>query len=159
MIILPALAPLSRDSSDSSTLPRTLRARSLHLRDLGNPERDPGLPEVGSSASPSLREPPPFSAFSAALLMGDECLREDTEDTLRRSPAVDECLRLKKANAIDELLSRLLPLPPGPPLPLPPTSLVAERGPHFLRFEEAIINALFLKVRGHDEDKGLGPGP
>ena len=91
---VPAFAPVSRDSSDSSTLPRTFRANSLHLSDLN--ERDPRCrAEVGlvGLASPSLRLPPPFSAcsafsaFSAALLMGEECRLDDTEDTLRRSPA------------------------------------------------------------------------
>ena len=41
--------------------------------------------------------------------MGDECLLEDTDDTLLLRPTVDECLRLKKAKAIEELRSRLLP--------------------------------------------------
>ena len=64
--------------------------------------------------------PPPASSVSlveaapllASVLIGDECLLEDTEDTLLRKFRDAECLRLKKAKAADVLRSKLeLPEP------------------------------------------------
>ena len=129
-------------------MPRTFLANNRHRSDL-KPERPPGLPDLEppgedtSVTSPSLRLPP-FSALSAALLIGDECRLDDTEETLRLSPAADECLRLKKAKAMDEDLSRPLPAPP----------LAEDLGP-FRLFEDAmIISSCPLEAAM----KQMGPG-
>ena len=92
--------------------------------------------------SPSLRLPP-FSALSAALLIGDECRLDDTEETLRLSPAADECLRLKNAKAMDEDLSR----------PLPPP-LAEDLGPFRLLDDAMIISSCPLEAAM----KQMGPG-
>ena len=67
------------------------------------------FPEGPPPSSVSLVEAAPLLA---SVLMGDECLLEDTEDTLLRKLRDAECLRLKKAKAADVLRSKLeLPEP------------------------------------------------
>ena len=100
---LPSRLLLFRGSS--STLPRTLRANSLHLKDRGKEVR--WLPTSGES-SVSLVE---VVALAASWLIGDECLLEETEDTLLLKLSEAECLRLKNAKAADGLRSRPEPGP------------------------------------------------
>ena len=75
--------------SSSSTLPKTLLANSLHLKDRG-----------------IFLLAPCASSASEFWLIGEECLLEDTEETLRRNPKVELCRRLKKAKAIELLRSK-----------------------------------------------------
>lgn len=96
-------SPFSEGSS--STFPNTFLASSLQRRERGN------LEAVGPLVSS-------LSLSDSLWLMGDECRRDETEETLLLRPILDECLRLKKAKAMDEDRSRplarlLLDMTPG----------------------------------------------
>ena len=54
---------------------------------------------------------PVLEATAALTSMGEECLLEDTEDTLLLKFSDAECRRLSQANAVDELRSK----PEDPP--------------------------------------------
>ena len=89
--------------SSSSTFPRTLWTTFFHRFEIDFGEEDEFSAVL--SLFPVLLEA--TEAAAAALTsIGEECLLEDTEDTLLLKFSDAECRLLSQANAVDELLSK-----------------------------------------------------